>query len=130
MYKPVDEIKMAYAAIVPTRHSKRQLRKMNQRHGGPSMAFLKNELTGYISCHEQAGCALDTDGQALRFDGRISVLVRKLGGVWYILRIWRRDVREVCWPVYLWREIRHGWAMVIARCLAGWRYERGGAMRK
>ena len=125
MRAAVEEIKLASAAIVPTRESERQLRRINKGHGGLAMDILQRELAGYIYCHEHAGQGLDSEGQVLRFDERVSVLLRRLEGVWHILRIWRRDAGEVCRPVYLWREIRRGWVVAIARILAGWRYERG-----
>lgn len=129
MNTPVGENSIGCAAILPTRKSERQLRGINKSHGRYSMAFLQRELAGYIYYHEQAGYPLDPKGHVLRYDSRISVLVRQLGAVWYILRVWQQEAEAVCHPVYIWQAIRYGWATAIARVLAGWRYERVMPMR-
>lgn len=119
--KPVGEINSASAAIVPTRESERQLHKITKRHGGPSMPDVQDELARYILCHEKARRKLDTEGQALRFDDRINVLIRRLNGIWHILRVWRREGKEIFRPVFLWRVVKRGWRTFLARVLMGWR---------
>lgn len=118
--KPMGEINSAGAAIVLTRESERQLHKITRRHGGPSMPDVQDELVRYILCHEKAGRKLDTEGQALRFDDRINVLICKLNGIWHILRVWRREGKEVFQPVYAWQVLKRGWRMFLARVLVGW----------
>ena len=119
--KPVGEINSASAAIIPTRESERQLHKITRRHGGPSMSDVQDELARYILCHEKAGRKLDADGQALRFDDRINVLIRMLNGIWHIQRVWRREGKEVYRPVYSWQVLKRGWRTLLARVLLGWR---------
>ena len=119
--KPVGEINSASAAIIPTRESERQLHKITRRHGGPSMPDVQDELARYILCHERAGRKLDTDGQALRFDDRINVLIRMLDGIWHILRVWRREGKEIYQPAYSWQLLKRGWRTFLARVLLGWR---------
>jgi hypothetical protein len=114
------EINLAASAIVPTRQSRRQLRTITRRRGGPSMFVLQSELARYVFFHQRAG-RMDDGGQALRFDEGISLLVGKLDGVWHILRIWRREGREIYRPVFVWRAVRRGWRTRLARALIGWR---------
>lgn len=118
--KPMGEINSAGAAIIPTRESERQLHKITKRHGGPSMSDVQDELARYILCHERVGRKLDTEGQALRFDDRINVLVRRLNGIWHILRVWRREGKEVYRPVFSWLVLKRGWRTFLARVLTGW----------
>jgi hypothetical protein len=120
--KPMGEINSASAAIIPTRESERQLHKITKRHGGPSMSDVQDELARYILCHEKAGRKLDTEGQALRFDDRINVLIRKLDGIWHILRVWRREGKEIFRPVFSWQVVMRGWRTFLARVLTGWQY--------
>ena len=121
--KPVGEINSASAAIVPTRESERQLHQITRRHGGPSMSDVQDELARYILCHEKAGRNMEAEGQALRFDDRINVLIRKLDGIWHILRVWWREGKEVFRPVFSWQVLKHGWRTLIARVLIGWQYK-------
>ena len=118
--KPMGKNNSASAAIIPTRESERQLHKITKRHGGPSMSDIQEELARYILCHERAGRRLDTDGQALRFDDRINVLIRMLNGIWHILRVWRREGREVYRPVFSWQVLKQDWRTFLARVLTGW----------
>ena len=121
--KPVGEINSASAAIVPTRESERQLHKITRRHGGPLMSDVQDELARYIFCHERAGRNMDAEGQALRFDDRINVLIRRLDGIWHILRVWRREGKEVFRPVFLWRVVEWGRETLLVRALTGWQYQ-------
>lgn len=75
-------------AIIPTRTSERQLRRIIKRRGGPSMPFVQTELACYIRFRECSGRTLDTGGQMLRFDDHICLLIGKFQGVWHILSIW------------------------------------------
>ena len=118
--KPMGEINSTSAAIIPTRESERQLHKITKRHGGPSMSDVQDELARYILCHEKAGRSLDTEGQALRFDDRINVLIRMLNGIWHILRVWRREGKKVYLPVFSWLVLKRGWRTFLARVLTGW----------
>ena len=118
--KPMGEINSASAAIIPTRESERQLHKITKRHGGPSMSDVQDELARYILCHEKAGRKLDTEGQALRYDDRISLLIHKLNGIWHILRVWRREGMEVYRPVFSWQVLKRGWRTFLARVPVGW----------
>ena len=74
---------MMSAAIVPTRESQRQPRRLNKGHGKLTMAFLQSELAGHIRHHARAGQC-----RARRADLRFALTnayAYSRDGVWRIL---------------------------------------------
>lgn len=118
--KPSVDHKPARVNVISTKTSERQLSRIVNRRGGPFMSVVQAELARYIACCEQVGRELDTEGQALRYDDRISLLIRKQGGIWRILKVWEREGEEVFQPVFVWQVVKRGWRTFLASVLVGW----------
>ena len=106
-----------------TRQGWRQFSRLNNAIGARYIrAFiLKRELAEYITAHEAAGVRLDAEGQELRYDGEVALLLRKVQGAWYITNVIRTEETAAYEPVYFWTRVKRGCNEVLARMLAGWR---------
>ncbi len=69
-----------------TRAGWRSFEKVNRILGAHYIRpfVLRNELAAYIAAHEAQGHHFDTEGEELRYDGGVYVVIRKMQGVWYI----------------------------------------------
>ncbi len=80
------------------------------------------ELRQYLSYAEESGRELDQDGQALRYDDELMIIVKKRDGIWHVIKVWRVSGELVCLPVRAWKRICRGAREFVANVLVGWRY--------
>ena len=125
MFDPIHRHIMAgYAVSIEfTKQGWRQFARLNASLGTRYIrAFiLKRELAEYIAAHEAAGVRLDAEGQELRYDGEVALLLKKVHGTWYITDVIRTEETAAYEPVYFWTRVKRGCNEVLARMLAGWR---------
>ncbi len=62
---------------------------------------LRNELAAYIAAHEAQGHHFDTEGEELRYDGGVYVVIRKMQGVWYIIDAYMTETPAEFEPILL-----------------------------
>ncbi len=82
---------------------------------------LRNELAAYIAAHEAQGHHFDTEGEELRYDGGVYVVIRKMQGVWYIIDAYMTETPADFEPIYFWQRIQRGVNYVLAKLVIGWR---------
>ena len=106
-----------------TKQGWRQFAKLNSTLGSRDLrAFiLKRDVAEYIAAHEAVGVRLDAEGQELRYDGEVALLLRKVHGTWYIMDVIRTEATAAYEPVYFWTRVKRGCNEILARMLAGWR---------
>ena len=117
-------ITAGYAVSVDfTRQGWRQFARVNRSLGKRCIrAFhLKRELAEYIAAHEAAGVKLDTQCQAVRYDGGVHLLLKKVQGTWLITGIFLAEEAAAFAPVYFWTEVKRGCNLLLVRLLTGWR---------
>lgn len=105
-----------------TQVARAQLKRAMGRNAWVDMESVLCELHLYLSCAERAGRALDQNGQELRYDDRLMVIVKKRDGIWQVVKAWRLEGERACVPVLAWRRMWRGACEVLVRVLFGWRY--------
>jgi len=105
-----------------TRSGWRQFAKMNRLLGVRFIKgyILRRELATYITAHENSGVHLDTVCQEIRYDDGIYLLMMKCQGVWYITDIWSTEPATAFKPCFFWKQIKHGYNLVLAHVLICW----------
>ncbi len=106
-----------------TRAAWRSFEKVNRILGAHYIRpfVLRNELAAYIAAHEAQGHHFDTEGEELRYDGGVYVVIRKMQGVWYIIDAYMTEPPAEFEPIYFWQRIRRGINYVLAKLIIGWR---------
>lgn len=105
-----------------TRSGWRQLDKVNHALGSHFLrAFtLRRELAAYIAEHTESGFHLDTECLEVRYEDGVYLLLKQMGGVWYITDVVLEDAPAAFAPVYLWTRIKRGASWLLAQVLIGW----------
>lgn len=100
----------------------RQFAKLNRSLGSRFLKgfILRSEVGAYISAHTASGKALDTVCQELHYENGVYLLLKQMGGAWFITDIWAEDAPEGFTPVYLWTRIKRGCSDLLAQLLIGW----------
>lgn len=117
-------ITAGYAVSIDfTKQGRRQFAKVNRSLGRRYIrAFiLKRDLAEYIAAHEAAGVKLDTQCQAVRYDGGVHLLLKKVQGTWLITGIFLAEEAAAFAPVYFWTKVKRGCNQLLVRLLTGWR---------
>ncbi len=106
-----------------TRAGWRSFEKVNRALGAHYIRpfVLRNELAAYIAAHEAQGHHFDTEGEELRYDGGVYVVIRKMQGVWYIIDAYMTETPAEFEPIYFWQRIQRGVNYVLAKLIIGWR---------
>ena len=106
-----------------TRAGWRSFEKVNRALGARFIRpfMLRNELAAYIAAHEEQGHHFDTEGEELRYDGGVYVVIRKMQGVWYIIDAYMTETPAEFEPIYFWQRIQRGVNYVLAKLVIGWR---------
>lgn len=91
---------------------------------------LRNELAAYIAAHEVQGRHFDTEGEELRYDGGVYVVIRKMQGIWYIIDAYMTETPSEFEPIYFWQRIRRGINYVLAKLVIGWRVTKTRGMSR
>ncbi len=106
-----------------TRAGWRSFEKVNRALGAHYIRpfVLRNELAAYIAAHEAQGVFFDTEGEELRYDGGVYVVIRKMQGIWYIIDAYMTEPLAEFEPIYFWQRIRRGINYVLAKLVIGWR---------
>ncbi len=106
-----------------TRAGWRSFEKVNRALGACFIRpfVLLNELAAYIAAHEAQGVLFDTEGEELRYDGGVYVVIRKMQGVWYVIDAYMTETPAEFEPIYFWQRIQRGINYVLAKLLIGWR---------
>lgn len=92
--------------------------------------MLRNELAAYIAAHETQGVFFDTEGEEIRYDGGVYVVIRKMQGIWYIIDAYMTDTPAKFEPIYFWQRIRRGINYVLAKLVIGWRVTKTRVMNR
>lgn len=105
-----------------TRAGWRSFEKVNRALGARFIRpfVLRNELAAYIAAHEAQGIFFDTEGEELRYDDGVYVVIRKMQGVWYIIDAYMTETPAAFEPIYFWQRIRRGINYVLAKLVIGW----------
>ena len=101
----------------------RKLNKINQQLGALFIRpfVLKNELAEYIAAHEASGVRFDTEGEDIRYDNGVHLIIRKMQGVWHIVDVYLTEIPTSYKPVFFWQRIKCGIDYVLAKFVIGWR---------
>ena len=105
-----------------TRSGWRQFGKMNRCLGNRFIKgfILRRELALYIAAHDASGVHLDTICQEIRYEDGVYLLMMKCQGVWYITDIWSTEPATAFKPCFFWKQIKHGYNLVLAHVLICW----------
>ena len=79
------------------------------------------EIAEYIASHEAVGIHFDTDCQRIVYNDRITFLLCKEGGFWIITDVLIAETVKEFIPVFIWKQIKLGARIVMAKFLACWR---------
>ncbi len=106
-----------------TRVGWRSFEKVNRALGAHFIRpfVLRNELAAYIAAHEAQGRHFDTEGEEIRYDGGVYVVIRKMQGVWYIIDAYMTETPAEFEPIYFWQHIQRGVNYVLPKLVIGWR---------
>ncbi len=106
-----------------TRAGWRSFEKVNRALGARFIRpfVLRNELAAYIAAHEAQGVFFDTEGEEIRYDGGVYVVIRKMQGVWYVIDAYMTETPAEFEPIYFWQRIQRGINYVLAKLVIGWR---------
>lgn len=106
-----------------TRSGWRKLHKINQRLGALFIRpfVLENELAEYIAAHEASGVCFDTEGEDIRYDHGVHLIIRKMQGVWHIVDVYLTEEPSAYKPVFFWQRVKRGIDYVLAKIVIGWR---------
>ncbi len=115
-----------------TRAGWRSFEKVNRALGAHYIRpfALRNELAAYIAAHEAQGRHFDTEGEEIRYDGGVYVVIRKMQGVWYIIDAYMTEIPVDFEPIYFWQRIRRGINYVLAKLVIGWRVIKTSAVSR
>jgi len=115
-----------------TRAGWRSFEKVNRVLGARFIRpfVLRRELAAYIAAHEAQGVFFDTEGEELRYDGGVYVVIRKMQGVWYIIDAYMTETPAEFEPIYFWQRIQRGFNYVLAKLVIGWRVTKTRAMNR
>lgn len=106
-----------------TRSGWNKLNRINQQLGALFIRpfVMKNELAEYIAAHEASGIHFDTEGEDIRYDNGVHLIIRKVQGVWQIVDVYMTEEPIAYKPIFFWSRIKQGIDYVLARLVIGWR---------
>ena len=106
-----------------TRSGWRRLNRINQKLGALFIRpfVMKSELAEYIAAHEASGVHFDTEGEDIRYDHGIHLIIRKMQGVWHIVDVYLTEEPVAYKPIFFWQRIKCGIDYVLAKFVIGWR---------
>lgn len=106
-----------------TRSGWRQLEKVNRALGPRFLcAFtLRRELAAYIAKHMACGFHLDSECHEVRYEDGVYLLLKQMGGIWYVTDVIAEEEPAGFAPVYLWTLVKRGASRLLTRVLIGWR---------
>lgn len=106
-----------------TRSGWRKLHQINRQLGALFIRpfVLENELAEYIAAHEASGIRFDTEGEDIRYDHGVHLIIRKMQGVWHIVDVYLTETPAAYEPVFFWQRVKRGIDYVLAKFVIGWR---------
>lgn len=116
-------VQVCRPAIDFTRFGWRKLQRINSKLGAMFIRpfVMKDELADYIAAHEASGIRFDTEGEDIRYDGGVHVIVRKVQGVWQVVDVYMTEKPLAYKPIFFWNRIKQGINYILAKFVIGWR---------
>lgn len=105
-----------------TRDGLKQLSRLRRLPGSTLLLArtISRELALYIAAHEAKNIHFDIDCWEVTYQSDVRLVLRKEQGVWFVTDvIGSKAVRFS--PVFVWKQLKRGCELVLARVLVGWR---------